>query len=124
MDSGLLGDFISSTLTQQLGIDKTELTLPVPVQLAVQGSCSRINFGATVKFQYQNISEQCYFDVINLSRYDLILGTPLLFQHLITFGINPPCVIVGSSQSVPMEGSGITHLAFRAMKLYEQDLDT
>ncbi|KAG6875801.1 hypothetical protein C0993_007390, partial [Termitomyces sp. T159_Od127] len=124
VDSGSLGDFISSTLTQQLGINKTELTSPVPVQLAVQGSRSRINFGATAKFQYQNISEQRYFDVINLSGYDLILGTPFLFQHLITFGINPPRVIVGSSQSVPMEGSGITQLASRAMKIYEQDLDT
>ncbi|KAG6886499.1 hypothetical protein C0992_003703 [Termitomyces sp. T32_za158] len=76
IDSGSLGDFLSSMIAQQLQIKKKELTSPVLVQLAVQGSCSRINFGATARFQYQNISEDRYFDVINLSGYDLILGTP------------------------------------------------
>ncbi|KAG6894386.1 hypothetical protein C0993_011670 [Termitomyces sp. T159_Od127] len=57
VDSGSLGDFISSTLVQQLRIQKKELTSPVPVQLAVQGSRSQINFGATARFQYQTIAE-------------------------------------------------------------------
>ena len=56
MDSGLLGDFISSTLVQQLHIRKKELSSPVPVQLAIQGSCSCINFGATTQLEYQSIS--------------------------------------------------------------------
>lgn len=40
VDSGSLGDFISSTLVQQLKIKKKKLTSPVPIQLAVQGSRS------------------------------------------------------------------------------------
>ena len=58
VDSGLLGDFMSSTIAQQLGIKKKELVSPVPVQLAVQVSRSHINFGATAKFEYQSIAER------------------------------------------------------------------
>lgn len=123
VDSGSLGNFISSTLVQQLGIEKKELTSPVPVQLAVQGSRSRINYGATAAFQYQSISENCYFDVINLSGYDLILGTPFLFQHRITFGINPARVVVGSPKSAPIRGAGVTQLASQSMALYNEDLE-
>ena len=90
IDSGSLGDFILSTLTQQLALKKSELVSPIPIQLAVQGSRSRINYGATAELCYQTIQEQRYLDVINLSGYDLILGTPWLFQHKITYGINPP----------------------------------
>lgn len=111
VDSRSLGDFMSSTLVQQLGIKKKELHSPIPVQLAVQGSRSRINYGATAKFEYQSISETKYFDVINLSGYDLILGTPWLFQHQVTFGINPARVVVGSPMALPLSDGGVTQLA-------------
>ena len=123
VDSGSLGDFISSTLVQQLNIKKRELTSPVPVQLAVQGSQSCINYGATAQFQYQSISEDRYFDVINLSSYNLILGTCFLFQHHITFGINPSCIVIESAKALPREGSGITQLAFRSMEMHEENLE-
>lgn len=123
VDSGSLGDFISSLLVQQLRIKKRELNSPIPVQLAVQGSRSRINFGATAKFEYQSISETRYFDVINLSGYDLILGTPWLFQHRISFGINPSRVVVGSATSLPLAGGGVTQLASRSMELYQESLE-
>lgn len=123
VDSGSLGDFMSSTLVQQLGIKKRELHSPIPVQLAVQGSRSRINYGATTKFEYQSISEAKYFDVINLSGYDLILGTPWLFQHQVTFGINPARVVVGSPMALPLAGGGVTQLASQLMELYQESLD-
>ncbi|KAF8220658.1 hypothetical protein L208DRAFT_1416363, partial [Tricholoma matsutake] len=53
IDSGSLGDFLSTTLTDQL----------------------KINLGTHVEFQYQGISEQRYFDIMNISNYDLILGS-------------------------------------------------
>ena len=81
VDSGSLGDFMSSTLAEQLKLKKKQLTTPLPVQLAVQGSRSKVNFGTTVKFEYQRISCDRYFDIINLSNYDLILGTPLTIRN-------------------------------------------
>lgn len=107
VNSGFLGDFMLSTLIQQLKIRKKELTSPIPVQLAVQGLRSQINYGANAKFEYQTISSNRYFDVINLSGY-LILGTPWLFQHQVLFGINPSCVVIGSPKPLPLEGNGVS----------------
>ncbi len=39
-----MGDFISSTVADQLGLKRIELAVPLPLQLAVQGSRSKINF--------------------------------------------------------------------------------
>ena len=58
IDSGSLGDFVSSTLAQQLELKRKELRSPIPVQLAVQGSRSRINFGTIAELKYQSIHEQ------------------------------------------------------------------
>jgi hypothetical protein len=61
VDSGSLGDFMSTTLADQLKVKKVTLNAPLGLQLAVQGSRSR------------------HFDIINLNSYDIILGTPWLF---------------------------------------------
>ncbi|KIK33077.1 hypothetical protein CY34DRAFT_65025, partial [Suillus luteus UH-Slu-Lm8-n1] len=45
IDSGSLSDFMSVTLADQLKLKKTELTRPLVVQLAVQGSRSKVNYG-------------------------------------------------------------------------------
>ncbi|EGN94979.1 hypothetical protein SERLA73DRAFT_76992 [Serpula lacrymans var. lacrymans S7.3] len=45
IDSGLLADFMSSTLANQLKVPLSKLAKPLPIQLAVQGSHSNISFG-------------------------------------------------------------------------------
>ncbi|KAE9386022.1 hypothetical protein BT96DRAFT_968398, partial [Gymnopus androsaceus JB14] len=108
IDSGSLGDFISNTLE--------ELKTPLTLQLAVQGSRSKINWGVHVDFAYQNIKERRYFDAMNLSNYDLILGTPWLFQH-------QSRVVIGCSESLPLQGPTISQLASRSMEIKEERLD-
>ena len=76
LDSGSLGDFLSSTLADQLNVKRVKLNAPLTLQLAVQGSHSKINSGAKVRFEYQKISEERYFDIINISNYNIILGMP------------------------------------------------
>ena len=44
VDSGSLGDFMSTNLADQLNVKREELEAPLGLQLAVQGSCSKINF--------------------------------------------------------------------------------
>ena len=123
IDSGSLGDFISSSLVDQLKLEKKELASPVGVQLAVQGSRTRVNYGVDTLFEYQNIKSTRHFDVMNLSNYDLILGTPWLYQHQISISLNPPRVIVGSSSPLDMKGRGTFTLASRSMQLYEEKVD-
>ncbi|KIK04948.1 hypothetical protein K443DRAFT_4142 [Laccaria amethystina LaAM-08-1] len=122
VDSGSLGDFMSSALAEQLHIEKDEFAAPVMVQLAVQGSCSKSNNNAKVQFEYQLINEKRSFDVINLSNYDLILGTPWLYQHQVSIGLYPVHVVIGSNDSLPMKGNGVTKLSSGAMSVVQENL--
>ncbi|KAG2743015.1 hypothetical protein P692DRAFT_20680945, partial [Suillus brevipes Sb2] len=45
VDTGSLADFMSSTLADQLRVKRIMLDKPLTIQLAVQGSRSRVNFG-------------------------------------------------------------------------------
>jgi hypothetical protein len=72
---------------------------------------------------YQHIDATCYFDVANLLSYDLILGTPWIFQHHVTMGLNPACVIVGSNEPLPIRGDNVTRIVSRAVELLEENLE-
>lgn len=77
---------------------------PLPVQLAVQGSCVKINLGCYAKLEYQRISSERCFDVIDLLNYGPIQGTPFLSQHRIILGLNSTAVVAGSASSLSLEG--------------------
>ena len=111
LDSGSLGDFISSTLADQLQLPKIKLENPLLVQLAVQGSRSRINYRVAACLQYESITENRTFDVINISQYDLILGTPWLYQHNISMSMNPTQITIGSTVVQPIEGEATAAVA-------------
>ncbi|KZP28203.1 hypothetical protein FIBSPDRAFT_908676 [Athelia psychrophila] len=104
LDLGSLSDFMSTTICDQLHMCKEQLKESIPLQLACSGSSSKIHARATAKLEYQDISEDCVFDVCNLESYDLILGTPFMFQHMILLGLNPTQVIINSVDSVPIRG--------------------
>jgi hypothetical protein len=105
IDSGSLGDLISTTVADQLQLRRTELEDPITLQLAVQGSRSRINHSVSVNFQYQEVRSRHTFYVANLSGYDMILGTSWLYQHKVTIGLNPARVCIGSADTLPLEES-------------------
>ncbi|KAG5634969.1 hypothetical protein H0H81_000194 [Sphagnurus paluster] len=111
LDSGSVSDFMSTTLADQLNVPKIQLQKPLPLQLAVQGSRSKVNFGTKVRLQYQDIDKERYFDIANLSGYDLILGTPWWFQHGISVGMNPACVVVTYPTLVAIQGNGVSRIA-------------
>ncbi|KAF7761656.1 transcriptional regulator family: Zinc finger, CCHC-type [Agaricus bisporus var. burnettii] len=76
VDTGSLSDFVSS------------------LQMAVQGSRSKINYSVMGKFQYESIVEMRQFDVINLSG-----GTkPVSSKHW-QFGSNEDCVRNGYQET-------------------------
>ncbi|KAI0077429.1 hypothetical protein K474DRAFT_1595981, partial [Panus rudis PR-1116 ss-1] len=123
LDSGSLADFMSAKLAHQLGIKTFELVKPLPVQMAVQGSRTKVNLGCKAQIKYQNVSETRYFDIVNLLNYDLILGTPFLFQHKVALGLNPTTVVVGSDCALPIEGKSVRAIASRAAEIYEDKLE-
>ncbi len=123
IDSGLLSDFMSTRLAHQISIVTEELEKPFPVHLAVQGSRAKISTGCTAHVKYQDVSEHCYFDIINLLNYDLILETLFLFQHKISVEFNPTTVIVGSGKALPIEGKTVCTLESHAADVLEDELE-
>ena len=115
LDSGSLGDFVSSTLVDQLSIAREALDSPLSLHLAVQGSRSKVNARATIKLQYQTIVEIRTLDIINLNNYDLILGTPWMYQHKICLGFNPARVVIGSDEALPIRTGVDTKLMVSMM---------
>ena len=61
--------------------------------------------------------------MINLQHYDLILGTPFLYQHQVLVGLNSPRVILGSKTPLAMKGSQVSILESRATGVYEENLE-
>jgi len=100
-----------------------KLNAPLALQLAVHGSRSKINSGAKVRFEYQNISEERYLDIINLSNYDVILGTLWMYQHQGCIGLNPPHVVIGCDNTKPINGSAVADLSSQAVSLENDDLE-
>ncbi len=122
IDTGSMGDFISTTIVDQLGLKRIVLSVPLPLQMAVQGSRSKINCRVHCNFEYQSLKGECYFDVANLSSYNVILGTPWLYQHKVIVGFNSSKVIMGSIMPCPMQGPAVGILESRATVIYEESL--
>ncbi|KAI0044588.1 hypothetical protein FA95DRAFT_1459465, partial [Auriscalpium vulgare] len=61
-------------------IPLTALENPVTLQLGCVGSRSKINFGATVNISVGPVSEAHYVDIVNIDRYDMIVGTPFMYR--------------------------------------------
>ena len=124
LDSGSLSDFMSTTLADQLKLKLETLDKPLALQLAVSGSRSRVKVQTTVGLRYQRIDEQRVFDIVNLDSYDLILGTPFLFQHQILLGFNPSQVNVRSAESLPIRGTQTLILESRATEIRVAEIAT
>ena len=122
LDTGSMADFVSTTIVDQLKLPREVLAKQANVQLAVHGSRSKINCSVTVSFKYQNINEKRRFDVVNLDSYDMILGTPFLFQHQVLLGLNPTRVVVGSAEALEMRGEEVDAINSAAADIVEDDL--
>jgi hypothetical protein len=120
LDTGSLSDFISGALVDQLRLKKTELSKPVTLHLAMQGSRSKINSTVTAELSYEGIKEQRTLDVININSYDLILGTPWLYQHKVNIGFT---VEIASIVALPMKKSTGTKFLASAITPTLSDLE-
>ncbi|KZS88099.1 hypothetical protein SISNIDRAFT_418728, partial [Sistotremastrum niveocremeum HHB9708] len=123
IDSGSLVDAISAKLADLLHLKLDAFEKPIPVGMAVSGSRAMINFSANVQFDCLTVSEQRRFDIANLDQYDLILGTPFLFQHKVTFGFNPFEVSIGSVQSLPLRGESIHTIHSQAINVVNKSIE-
>ncbi|KAF9440524.1 hypothetical protein P691DRAFT_623237, partial [Macrolepiota fuliginosa MF-IS2] len=104
LDTGSMGDFVLTTLADQLKLKLTELRKPLVLQLTISGSRGKVKHLAEVVFEYQDIQDKCTFHVANLDSHDVILGLPFLIQHShsVLVGFNPAQVMIRSEESLPL----------------------
>jgi hypothetical protein len=55
---------MSSGVADQLGVKRFPLEKPISVQLAVQGSRTKVNYGCMVNFEYVYIKLKQCFDIV------------------------------------------------------------
>lgn len=88
LDSGSTGDSISPDFARVCDAPVMELENPATLQLGCVGSRSRINRGVRVPIAMGSFATENYLDIVNLDRYDVVLGTPFMrrFGVLLDFG--------------------------------------
>jgi Reverse transcriptase (RNA-dependent DNA polymerase)/Retroviral aspartyl protease len=115
---------MSSTLANQLRVKRKTLDTPLGLQLAVQGSWSKINTTTEARLQCQGINSTRHFDIINLNSYDITLGMPWLYQHKVCIGLNPSQIIVGCDHPELIHKGQDTKLMVYALSIDEQWVET
>ncbi|KAJ7260974.1 hypothetical protein B0H12DRAFT_1231700 [Mycena haematopus] len=88
IDSGSTTNSMTPEFAHATRAAPIKLDEQVTLQLGCVGSRSRINYGTRVPIDFGGIRGYVYFDIVNLDRYDCIIGTPFLNRHgvLIDFG--------------------------------------
>ncbi|KZP17245.1 hypothetical protein FIBSPDRAFT_747388, partial [Athelia psychrophila] len=82
-DSGSTSDSISPDFIRVAKVPIRTLEPPVPLQLGCVGSRSIINFGATARICVGPVNAEGYLDVVNIDKYDAIIGTPFMVRNKI-----------------------------------------
>jgi len=100
-DSGSTTDAISPDFTQVANIAIYKLEKPLTLQLGCAGSRSKINFGTESKIEFNSIAEDTYLDVVNLDKYDSILGTPFLRKHSIMLDFENQEIVICGKLRIP-----------------------
>ncbi|KAF7970992.1 hypothetical protein HWV62_22241 [Athelia sp. TMB] len=80
-DSGSTTDSITPEFGFVSRTKQFKLDEQIILQLGCVGSRSKISYGAVAPVTIFSVTEEMYFDVVNIDRYDAILGTPFLKKH-------------------------------------------
>ncbi|KAF8235897.1 hypothetical protein L208DRAFT_1058411, partial [Tricholoma matsutake] len=81
LDLGCTMDAVSPELVRIADLKVYKLMEQVPVQLGTRGSQAKINYGMKVCIKYGHIDMKHYFDIVNIDRYDVILGMVFMRKH-------------------------------------------
>ncbi|KAF5378265.1 hypothetical protein D9615_008695 [Tricholomella constricta] len=96
-DSGCTAEAVSPEFAKVAKMKVHQLEEVVPLQLGTKGSRSVINYGTTVPMKYEAIDAQVYFDIVNLDKYDAIIGVALMRQLEIELDFRHNCVRISGS---------------------------
>jgi len=82
LDSGCTTILVTHDFGRVAKLKVMQLENPVTLQLGTVWSQSMINFGAWTCLELGTIKEDdTYMDIVNLDRYNMIIGTPFVWMH-------------------------------------------
>lgn len=120
LDSGSTTNMMSPEFAQVADVKTIELSERMGLQLAVKGSSSKLNYGAWAQITWGPISQNNYFDIVNIDRYDVVLGTPFFWENHISLIFDENCRVLtrGRELRIPQasthpSGAGRKH-SFRS----------
>ena len=97
-DSGSSADAISPDFAQVSNTRIHTLDKPIPLQLGTVRSRASINYGVRTSVEFGGKKEEGYYlDVVNIDRYDVILGAPFMRKFGIQLDFESNSITVGST---------------------------
>lgn len=97
-DSGSNTDAINPEFAHLVKAQRFTLEHPMALQLGVKGSRARITYGVRSELSMGSQTfPDCYLDVANIDKYDLILGTPFMTEHEVQLDIKKRVIRIGNT---------------------------
>lgn len=93
-DSGSTTDSMSPEFAYIAKANKIVLDEQVTLQLGCAGSRSKISYGSRTPVDICGVRAEHYFDIVNLDRYDCIIGTPFLNAYGAVLDFKNHCIRV------------------------------
>ena len=115
-DSSNTTDSITPEFAFVTKVKQIKLEEQVTLQLGCVGSRSKISYGTKVPVDVGGVKEEAYFDLVNIDRYDCIIGTPFMNAHGVCLDFGNHCVF--------MKGKGIQALSFNEEQKYVKKMKT
>jgi hypothetical protein len=107
-DSRSTTNAVTPDFTPVAALEAKELVKPVTLQLGCSGSCLKINFTTESLIEFASIDEITYLDIVNLDKYDTILGTLFMRKHGISLDFERQEIVIRGKLHIPTlpEGEG------------------
>jgi hypothetical protein len=83
LDTGSSIDAITPEFAELSNQKVFEFTDPMAIQLGCKGSRSKSNYGSEGHIKFETINASHYWDIVNLDKYDAIIGLPAMRKFFI-----------------------------------------
>ncbi|PBK93504.1 hypothetical protein ARMGADRAFT_1079814 [Armillaria gallica] len=97
-DSGSTSTAMSPTFADISKAVIARLRNPVVLQLGTVGSRAKINFGTYSRIDSKGFTGPKYFDVVNIDKYNIIVGTPFMHKNKVVLDFKKKCMIVNGKR--------------------------
>lgn len=75
-----------------------QLEKPVGLQMALIGSRGQINFSLKAQVEMGLVTNSHYFDVVNIDKFDVIIGTLFLQQNRVKLDFQNNAIVISSQK--------------------------